>query len=98
MTQDIIALLDSEIDKNMKCVNILTTAIETIKKTSTDHIKAYSLFVKNCPNNTIMTVSETTKRSKWQDGYEYLELKKAEKINICRGLLKAIEILRSLLA
>lgn len=98
MTQDIISLLDAEIEKNMKSVNILNTAIETINKTSTDHIKAFSLFKKNCPNHTIMNVSETTKRGKWQDGYEYLEKKRDEKVNICRGLLKAIEILRSLLA
>ncbi len=94
MTYQMISLLDKEIEKNMKSVNILNTAIETIKKTSTNHIKAFFLFKKNCPNHTIMNVGETTKRTKWQDGYETLEKKRDEKINICRGLLKAIEILR----
>ena len=94
MKHALIEHIESQIKNKMASVQILNKAIDTIKETSTNHIKAFFLFRKNWPNNTIMTVSETQKRIQWQDAYEFLEKKRDKKLNECKGLSQALQMIK----
>ena len=94
MKQELIEHIENHIKNKMLSVQILNKAIDTIKETSTNHIKAYFLFRKNCPDNTIMNVSETHKRTQWQDAYELLEKKRDKKINQCQGLAEVLQTIK----
>lgn len=94
MKQELIEHIESQIKNKMLSVQILNKAIDTIKETSTNHMKAFFLFHKNCPTNTIMNVSETNKRIQWQDGYELLEKKRDKKINQCQGLAEVLQTIK----
>jgi hypothetical protein len=94
MKQELIEHIEGQIKNKMASVQILNKAIDTIKETSINHMKAFFLFHKNCPNDTKLNVSETHKRIQWQDAYEFLEKKRDKKINECQGLAEVLQTIK----